>query len=565
MLTPDWLKKYKKEQLNGDIIAGVIVAVVLVPQAMAYGMLAGLPAETALYSSVLPLILYAAFGSSRALAIGPVGLMSLMTGAALIELNISDPTDMVSAAHTLALLTGGVLLLMRLAKLGSIINFLSHPVISGFVSASAIIIAISQLKHLFGLEIPRGLPSHETLLLLVSEIRHLNIATTIIGITSLLILYGFKKPLGYLLKRLYCNEACIQVTSKIGPLFAVLVSTAAVYYLNLSGEQQVSIIGYIPAGLPTIIIPNTEIPLIKSLLPNAILIALIGYLESVSIAKSMASQKRQKIDSNKELIGLGTANIASAICSGYPVAGGFGRSMVNFTSGANTPLASIITALLVGITLVSLTPLFFFLPKAALAAIIITAVIALIDAHTLKHAWRYDKADASSMIITFVAVLLVNVETGIFAGIIMSIGLYLHRSSQPHIAIVGQIDNTEHYRNIKRFEVTTQPNILALRVDENLYFANTNYLEDTIMKLVADNKEIDHIVLICSSISFIDSSALESLDNILYRLQQANIKLHLAEVKGPVMDKLKTTAFINKVGLSNIYISTHQAMQALKK
>ena len=565
MLTPDWLKQYKKEQLNGDIIAGVIVAVVLVPQAMAYGMLAGLPPETALYSSVLPLILYAAFGSSRTLAVGPVGLMSLMTGATLIELDINDPTLMVSAAHTLALLTGGILLLMRLAKLGSIINYLSHPVISGFVSASAIIIAISQLKHLFGLDIPRGLPSYEVLFLLASNLQNLNIATTTIGITSLLILYGFKEPLGRLLKQTSCSDLCIQITSKVGPLFAVSASTLAVYYLNLSDEQQVSIIGHIPAGLPTIIIPSTNTLLIKSLFPSAIIIALIGYLESVSIAKSMASQKRQKIDSNKELVGLGTANIASAISGGYPVAGGFGRSMVNFTSGANTPLASIISALLVAITLASLTSLFFFLPKAALAAIIITAVISLIDAHTLKHAWRYDRADASSMLITFITVLLINVETGIFAGIIMSIGLYLHRSSQPHIAIVGQLGNTEHYRNIKRFEVTTQPNILALRIDENLYFANTNYLEDNIMQLVADNKKIDHIVLICSSISFIDSSALESLDNILYRLQQARIKLHLAEVKGPVMDKLKTTEFINKVGLSNIYISTHQAVQTLTK
>ncbi len=565
MLTPDWLKQYKKEQLNGDIIAGVIVAVVLVPQAMAYGMLAGLPPETALYSSVLPLILYAAFGSSRTLAVGPVGLMSLMTGATLIELDINDPTLMVSAAHTLALLTGGILLLMRLAKLGSIINYLSHPVISGFVSASAIIIAISQLKHLFGLDIPRGLPSYEVLFLLASNLQNLNIATTTIGITSLLILYGFKEPLGRLLKQTSCSDLCIQITSKVGPLFAVSASTLAVYYLNLSDEQQVSIIGHIPAGLPTIIIPSTDTLLIKSLFPSAIIIALIGYLESVSIAKSMASQKRQKIDSNKELVGLGTANIASAISGGYPVAGGFGRSMVNFTSGANTPLASIISALLVAITLASLTSLFFFLPKAALAAIIITAVISLIDAHTLKHAWRYDRADASSMLITFITVLLINVETGIFAGIIMSIGLYLHRSSQPHIAIVGQLGNTEHYRNIKRFEVTTQPNILALRIDENLYFANTNYLEDNIMQLVADNKKIDHIVLICSSISFIDSSALESLDNILYRLQQARIKLHLAEVKGPVMDKLKTTEFINKVGLSNIYISTHQAVQTLTK
>jgi len=564
MLIPEWLTHYKEEHLSGDIIAGTIVAAVLVPQAMAYGMLAGLPAETALYSSVLPLILYAIFGSSRTLAVGPVGLMSLMTGAALIELNISDPSSMIIAAHTLALLTGLILLLMRLAQLGSIINFLSHPVISGFVSASAIIIIISQLKHLLGLDIPRDIATHEALLLLADKLLDSNIATVTIGISCLLIIYISKNPLNLLLIRHSFNPLIIQLVSKSGPIVAIASSSLVVYYLNLNSQQHVSIVGHIPAGLPSLSLPSLDTELIKTLLPSAVMIALIGYLESVSIAKSMASQKRQKIDANKELIGLGTANIASAICNGYPVAGGFGRSMVNFTAGANTPLASIITALLVALTLAFLTPLFFFLPKAALAAIIIIAVVSLIDTHTLKHAWQYDKADASSMIITFLTALLINIESGILAGIIISIGLYLHRSSKPHIAIVGRVGSTEHYRNIERFKVKTEPNILALRVDENLYFVNTNYLEDTIIQLVSDNKDIDHVVLICSSISFIDNSALETLENILYRLQQAKMNLYLAEVKGPVMDKLKTTAFINKLGTSNIFISTHQAIQSLK-
>lgn len=564
MFLPYWLKHYKKDQLSGDIIAGIIVAVVLVPQAMAYGMLAGLPAETALYSSVLPLIVYAAFGSSRTLAVGPVGLMSLMTGAALIELNIDEPSEIISAAHTLALLTGSILLLMRLARLGSIINFLSHPVISGFISAAAIIIAISQIKHLLGLDIPRGLPAYETIYQLASKATNYNPSTTIIGLACLVMLWAVKQPLCSLLARYNFSEQRQQLLSTSGPFVAVGISTLAVYVLDLNNQQQVAIIGYIPAGLPTIILPNIEPTLVKALLPNAMIIALIGYLESVSIAKSMASQKRQKIDSNKELIGLGSANIASAISSGYPVAGGFGRSMVNFTSGANSPAASIITAALVALTLAGLTPLFFYLPKAALAAIIIVAVVTLIDAHTLKHAWGYDKADAFSMLLTFTTVLLINVESGIIAGVVISIALYLHRSSQPHIAIVGQLGDSEHYRNITRHPVKTQPNILALRIDENLYFANTNYLEDKISQLVADNKRINHVLLICSSISFIDSSALESLDNILYRLEKAGIQLHLAEVKGPVMDKLKTTTFIHKLGCDNVFISTHQAIQTLK-
>jgi SulP family sulfate permease len=565
MFLPDWLRHYKKEHLNGDIIAGVIVAIVLVPQSMAYGMLAGLPPEVALYSSVLPLILYAAFGSSRTLAVGPVGLMSLMTGATLIELNISNVSDMISAAHTLALLVGVILLLMRIARLGAVINFLSHPVISGFVSASAIIIALSQMKHVLGLDIPRDLPAHETLYLITSQLTQSNVATSIIGITSLVLLWFFKTPLVNFLSKKSAPDYIIQFASRSGPLVAIAIATFSVYYLSLDAQQHVAIIGNIPPGLPDILLPNIDPELVTRLLPNALLIALIGYLESVSIAKSMANQKRQKINSNKELLGLGAANIASAISGGYPVAGGFGRSMVNFSAGANSPFASVITACLVGLTLAALTPLFFFLPKAALGAIIILAVLPLIDTHTLKHAWAYDRTDALSMLVTFVTVLVVDVETGIISGVILSIALYLHRSSQPHIAIVGQVGGTEHYRNIDRHHVKTDEHILALRVDENLYFANTNYLEDTIMQLVADNKEIDHVVLICSSISVIDSSALESLDNILYGLNKANITLQLAEIKGPVMDKLSKTEFFQKIGEKNIYLSTHQAIESLKK
>lgn len=564
MFLPDWLKHYEKGQLNGDLIAGIIVAVVLVPQAMAYGLLAGLPPEVALYSSVLPLILYAAFGSSRTLAVGPVGLMSLMTGATLIELGINDLPGMISAAHTLALLVGTILLLMRLARLGVVINFLSHPVISGFISASAIIIALSQMKHIFGLNISLGLPAYETLAQLLIQLPQSDLAASVIGISSLVLLWVFKAPLVSFLSKTSISEGGAQLISKSGPLVAVAISTFIVYFLNLDTQHQVSIIGKIPPGLPEIILPSLDKALILKLLPSAFLIALIGYLESVSIAKSMASQKRQKIDSNKELIGLGTANIASAISGGYPVAGGFGRSMVNFTAGANSPLASIISAGLVGLTLLVLTPLFFFLPKATLAAIIVFAVLPLIDTHSFKRALAYDKADAFSLLGTFFTVLIIDVESGIIAGVIMSVCLYLYRSSQPHIAIVGQVGNSEHYRNIDRHNVKTDDKIIAIRIDENLYFANTNFLEDTIMQIVADNSAVNHIVLICSSVSVIDTSGLESLEDILFRLRKVGVKLHLAEVKGPVMDRLKGTEFLNNLSKNSIFLSTHQAMQALK-
>ncbi|ORU90384.1 MAG: sodium-independent anion transporter [Cycloclasticus sp. symbiont of Poecilosclerida sp. M] len=565
MILPDWIRTYDKSLLSNDLIAGIIVAVVLVPQSMAYGLLAGLPPQVALYSSVLPLILYAAFGSSRTLAVGPVGLMSLMTGAALLELGITEPVAMIAAAHTLALLVGVILLAMRLARLGSIINFLSHPVISGFVSASAIIIALNQFKHLFALDIPRGLPAHEILYVLASQLGNSNITTAALGFGSLLVLWFFKSPLLHLLKSLHFGEKITQLISRSGPLAVVTIGILLASLFSLDTRFNVSVIGAIPEGLPSLLIPNIDTGLITQLLPKALLIALIGYLESVSIAKSMASQKRQKINSDQELVGLGAANIASAISGGYPVAGGFGRSMVNFTAGAESPLASLFTALLVAATLVLITPVFFFLPKAVLGAIIILAVLPLVDFTTFLHAWHYDRTDAAAMALTFFTVLIVDVEIGIITGVAISIALYLHRSSQPHIAIVGQLGNTEHYRNVDRHKVKTFDHILAIRVDENLYFANTNYLEDTLMRLVADNTAIRHVLFICSSISFIDTSALESLDNIHYRLEKAGIKFHLAEVKGPVMDRLNKTSFIKKVGVENIYLSTHQAMAALNR
>ena len=564
MFMPPWLITYQKDQLSGDIVAGIIVSVVLVPQAIAYGMLAGLPPEVALYSSILPLVLYAAFGSSNTLAVGPVGLMSLMTGTALLELNLSSTEQTIAAAHTLAFLVGILLLTLKVIRLSGIINFLSHPVTSGFISASAIIIILSQLKNLLGLSIPRGLPAYETAYKTLEQLPQSNIYSTLIGLLGLLILWLFKAPLTRYLKTLPMNSTARQFTSKSGPLLVVALSTFSVYYFSLNTEQLVTIIGHIPAGLPSIQFPDFSIGLVKQLLPNAFIIALIGYLESVSIAKSMASQRREKISASKELHGLGAANIAASISGGFPVAGGFGRSMVNFSSGANTPLASVITAGLVTFTLLSLTPFFFFLPKAILAAIIIMAVAPLINIQAFKQAWRYDKTDALSLLVTFFTVLIINVETGLICGAAISVGIYLHRSTKPHIAVVGQVGNTEHYRNIDRHSVKTDPRILAIRIDENLYFANTNYLEDRIMQLIADKPAIDHVVLICSSISIIDTSALESLESIHHNLEKAAISLHLAEIKGPVMDRLKGTPFIQKIGQQNIFLSTHQAMRSLR-
>ncbi|NQV79581.1 MAG: STAS domain-containing protein, partial [Alphaproteobacteria bacterium] len=270
-----------------------------------------------------------------------------------------------------------------------------------------------------------------------------------------------------------------------------------------------------------------------------------------------------KIDANQELLALGAANIAASVTGGYPVAGGFGRSGVNFAAGANTPLASIITAVLMALTLLFLTPLFYYLPRTALAAIIIVAVLNLIDIRTFRDAWRYNKADAVSLAATFVSVLVAGVEAGIVFGLAVSLALYLWRTSRPHIAVVGRVGETEHFRNVLRHSVKTVPGVLAIRVDESLYFANASYLEDHLLSAVADDKTIEHVVLICSAVNFIDASALDTLENMIVELRDAGVTLHLAEVKGPVTDKLQRTAFLEHLKPGSLYLSTHDALRAL--
>ena len=559
----EWLPSYRRTALPGDIMAGVIVTIVLIPQAMAYAMLAGLPPQLGLYSCVLPIILYSALGSSRALAIGPVGLMSLMTAEVLAEMNPASQDEMILIGTTLALLAGIVLLTMRLIRLGAILNFLSHPVISGFTSASAILIAGSQLKHLLGLSMPQGLNLFEIIAFIARNGALINWTSAIIGLGSILIILWVRGPLSHLLARLRFPSTLIISVGKTGPLCVVALGILITWQLGLDRQSGLAIVGAIPKGLPTLAMPPVDWPFWKELLPGALLIAVIGFLESVSVGKALASRRRQKIDANQELLGLGAANLGAALSGGYTVAGGFGRSMVNFSSGANTPLASLITAALMALSLMFLTPYLYYLPRTVLAAIIIVAVAGLIDLKTLRHTWSYDKADAASLIATFVAVLTAGLEPGIAFGALLSIALYLHRSSQPHIAIVGRVGNTEHFRNVERHPVTTYPHILALRIDENLYFANTNYLEDRIMNLVVDNKDVDHVVLVCSSISFIDSSALESLEMIIERLRNAGVTLHFAEIKGPVMDHLKKTDFLSRLGDGKVFLSTHEAVEYL--
>ena len=558
-----WFPTYGRGDLAGDVNAGAITAIMLVPQSMAYAMLAGLPAEMGLYSSILPLVLYGVFGTSRTLAVGPVALVSLMVASTINELTQTMPERMAEAPMALAFLVGMISVAMGFLRVGFVVNFISHHVISGFTSAAALIIGLSQLKHLLGVDIPR---THNVLRLLGDAFDALsatNPASLLIGLASILVLLFFKVPLGRFLKKTGLGKTPVEFMARSGPLFVVILATWGVFASGLWNSKGVAIVGTIPQGLPPFALPSLDRPLMEALFAPAFLISSVGFLESVSVAKALASRRRQKVGPNQELVGLGMANIAAAFSGGYPVTGGFSRSSVNFSAGANTPVASFITAGIVALTALFLTPLFYYLPKTVLAAIIMVAVFGLIDVRTFVASWRYSASDALSLLGTFLAVFALGVEGGIVAGVGISIFMHLWRGSRPHVAIVGRVPGTEHFRNFLRHDVLLSDEVTAVRIDESLFFANAAWLENWVISHVADNPNARHLVLICAAVNFIDGSALEILERLDEEMESGGVTLHLGEVKGPVMDRLQAAGFAQRLGEARIHISTHAAMVAL--
>ncbi|MEN9222286.1 MAG: sulfate permease [Thermostichus sp. BF3_bins_97] len=560
----EWLWHYSPADLPGDVIAGVIAAIMLVPQSMAYALLAGLPPQTGLYASILPLAVYALLGSSRVLSVGPVAIVSLLVAAGLEPLAEPGSPEYGQLALGIALWVGLIQAGMGVLRLGFLVNFLSHSVISAFTSAAALIIAFSQLKHLLGVRIPNTESLIRLLQQLWLSLEGVNGVTFGLGLLAIALLLYAQQKWPAQLRRWGIPEAWVLPLSKGAPLGVVILTTLLVWGLGLSQGSGVAVVGAIPAGLPPLTFPWLSPEQWGSLLPTALAISLVGFTESYAVGQSLASKKRQKVDPDQDLLGLGAANLAAALTGGYPVTGGISRSVVNFQAGANSGLASLITAGLIALTVLLLMPLFFFLPQTTLAATILVAVLGLVDFRPLLHSWHYDRGDAGVWVVTFASVLLVGIEPGIGLGVIASIMLFLWRSSRPHIAIVGRVPGTEHYRNVLRHEVLTDPQILAVRVDESLFFANAAYLEEYLLRQVAERPEVQHVVLICSAVNFIDGSALESLLRLMEKLWQAGVRFHMAEVKGPVMDRLKAIHFVEKIGADHLFLSTHQAMQALE-
>ena len=556
-LLPDWLNQYQSTWLAGDVIAGAIVTVMLIPQSLAYAMLAGLPPQAGLYASLLPIFAYALFGSSMTLAVGPVAVASLMTATALAPLAIVGSVDYAALAVILALLSGVMLFVFGIMRLGFLAYFLSHPVISGFISGSAVVIAIGQLKYIFGINTPRG-GIITTLHGLIVGLPTLNVSTTLLGCGALLFLFFARSYLATVLKRIGLSDKSADLSAKLAPMMVVIVATLIVNLGQLDQQAQVSIVGSVPAGLPALAIPSIQWNDIQSLWLPALLISLVGFVESVSVAQSLALKRNQRITPNKELLGIGAANIASALSGGYPVTGGFARSVVNFSAGANTPAAGVVSAILMAVVVAVATSWFYYLPHAVLAATIIVAVLGLIDFKTLQQSWRYDRADAISLILTFFGVIFLGVEEGIVIGVVLSLAVVVWRSSRPHMAVVGRVPGTEHFRNIDRHDVELVHGLIALRIDESMYFANAQVLEDKIESLVAASSDTRAVLLIMSAVNQLDSTALAMLDELEKNLQAKNISLQFAEIKGPVLDRLLNTDLGQRMH-DRIFLSTHQA------
>jgi len=544
---PAWLTGYRRALLPGDLAAGLIVTVMLIPQSLAYAMLAGLPPQVGLYASILPLVAYAAFGTGMTLAVGPVAVVSLMTASALQPLAAAGSPEYAALAVQLALLSGLMLVVFGALRLGFIAQFLSQPVVAGFISGSAILIVLSQAKHIFGLGVPGG-SALQTLRGLIEALPRLNPATTAIGVVTIAFL---------VLARAYIPG----LLGKLAPMAAIVVTTAIAAAWHLDTTAGVSVVGAIPQGLPDIGLPIPGWRAVSELWLPALLISLVGFVESVSVARSLGAKRGERVAPDKELLGLGAANLAAAASGGFPVTGGFARSVVNFAAGANTPLAGVASAALMAGVLAGLTGWFHSLPQAVLAATIVVAVSSLFDWSALKETWRYDRGDAAAFLATLAGVVVLGVEQGVIAGVALSLGMIVWRASRPHMAVVGRIPGTEHFRNVERHEVQTLPGLIALRVDESLFFGNAAAVRERIERLVAAQPEARRVLLILSAVNHIDATALGMLAEIERGLAARGVALCLAEVKGPVMDRLARTDFGARIR-DRVFLSTHQAFAA---
>ncbi|UTR14104.1 sulfate permease [Salipaludibacillus sp. LMS25] len=544
----EWILVYKKADLSGDMSAGLIVAIMLIPQGMAYAMLAGLPPVIGLYASTAPLLIYALFGTSRHLSVGPVAMVSLLVLTGVSSLADPGTDEYISLVLMLTFMIGVIQLLMGLFKLGFLVNFMSHAVISGFTSAAAIIIGLSQLKHLIGVNLEADKDVFSIVLETINRMSEINPITFGIGVISIGLLITLKK----ILKK------------TPAPLIVVILSILAVYYLELH-HAGVNIVGDVPGGLPSLSIPALNLESFIVLLPIALTISFVGFMESIAMAKAIAAKEKYKVIPNRELTGLGLANIGTSFLSGYPVTGGFSRSAVNYQSGAKTPFATIVTAIFIILALIFFTQLFYYLPHAVLAAIIMVAVYSLIDVKEVKQLLKINLVDGSVWIVTFLATLIFGIVEGIISGIVYSLLVFVWRSAYPHVAELGYLQKEQVYKNIKRYsKVTIEQEVMIFRFDSSLFFANIRFYEEKLRDRLLDKPETKWVILDFSGVNTIDAVAIQSLDDIIHALSlDHDVTFFFSGVKGPVKDVLEKAEYGDSKYFS--YLSINHALEGIKR
>lgn len=550
----DWAPQYRRTDLQGDVAAGVTVAAMLVPQAMAYALLAGLPPAVGLYAATLPVLAYAVFGTSRQLAVGPVAIVSLLTASALAPVADEGTAEYLGAAAVLALMVGVIHLVLGVGRLGFVVNVLSHPVLVGFTAAAAIIIGASQVKHVLGVSIPRSEHLVDTLIELVRALDRTSALTLVIGASSIAVML--------LVRRVRRTVPAA--------LLVVVISTLAVEVFGLD-ERGVATVGDIPGGLPSLVLPSFDGSLIGSLFGTAVIITLVGFMESIAVAKVYARRNGYEIDANQELVGLGASNVTAGLFGGYPVTGGFSRTAVNAAAGARTGLASIITAGLVIVTIAFLTPLLSSLPQAALGAIIIVAVVNLVDVAEMRHIASVKRSDLLALGVAFVATLVLGIELGIGVAIAASLLIVFARMSKPHAAVVEQVPGTTSYRNVERFAATVHvPGVRVVRIDAPLSFVNASFAKRLVLdhatalaeEAVAGTASTHPtLVLDCSGLNDLDTTAVVELTDIISELERLGIELRLADVKGPVRDVLRRAHLWDRLD-GRLHATTHDAVLA---
>ncbi len=550
-----WMAGYKVGVFTDDLMAAVVVTILLVPQCLAYALLAGLPPQLGIYASIFPLVAYALLGSSNYLNVGPTAVISLMTAACIATLPAE--TRIISAG-ALALLTGGMLIIAGLLKAGFVMNFVSRPVVSAYITGAALLIILSQTKHILGVP-ETSRTAFDMLYNLVSQIPNVKPLAVLTGGLAVLLFVLVRRLLPYLLVKSGLRAKWAKLISRMAPILIIAVFVLVSAWLDLGGKGGLAIVGDIPAGLPPFSIPNVGLPAFENLLVPALVIAIVAFVDSTSTAQELASRRRERVDTNKELLGVGAANAVAGMTGGYPLNGSMSRSAVNFTAGGKTPFVGLMVAAFMALTALFLTPVLYSLPLSVLAALIIVACLNLLDFGSIWRTWTYSRADGMTALATFLAVLILGVQWGVLVGVVLAMVLHIRMSLTPHMPLVGRFRGTEHYRDADKFNVETIETVKILRIDDSLYYANARYLEDRVATIVSEYPEMTDLILMCTGVSHIDASALSSLVEINRRLRALKIRLHLSTMQSVVRERLYRSDFLEKLS-GNVYLSQHEAM-----